>query len=159
MHFSKYLAEHRKRNGISLSDASSKTRLTEIELRDIENERVATSDMEQLGILVALGMPVSEATDYVFTPVARSIFDFDLERHAILAQEDPFVFEKDGCLNISERNGSVYSIEQERIDSPEKALRWLRHLSSKGWMKRETIHSLTLHFVEKFALQYDLPSE
>lgn len=38
--------------------------------------------------------------------------------------------------------GNEYDIERSRMDSPEKLLGWIRHLSQKGWVTTDHIHAL-----------------
>lgn len=46
--------------------------------------------------------------------------------------------------------GSPYAIELKRVNTPEKALRWLRHLAGKAWfggdLCRDFINALSAHF-------------
>lgn len=61
----------------------------------------------------------------------------------------------DGCFCFYPyRSQEPYAIELSRIDTPEKALAWVAHLSEKNWMKphdtRHMIWLLCKHFDWEF---------
>ena len=65
----------------------------------------------------------------------------------------PLARVRDGVLELNVYPGgfgSPYAVELDRVNAPEKALRWLRHLAGKTWFTsdlcRDSIDVLSRHF-------------
>lgn len=150
MTFCEALKKYRLDHGID--EAAEKLNITPKQYFDIEYESNYVDRHKAIGVLVCLGYNVEKAMEIADEPSIVSIGDSSFKEHFKFRQTDPFVSVEDGYVTLCERGGSTYDFPTSRIDSAEKGIAWINHLSEKLWVTPRHINELTKYLIDSLKL-------
>lgn len=82
----------------------------------------------------------------------EALFEAAMEENREWADK---VYIKDGCLvlNISYE----YAVDLSRIDTKEKVLAWIHHLTEKNWASVKMFHYMMAALEKHFEMKFDMP--
>lgn len=132
------LSKARESQGLTVFQASSKTGLSAQQIEDFESDTIHPTPLEIRGILAGLGYSRDEAVQFLKGATGTTIGEFQ-RRKASLPPAPPFVTFSKGRISLHDRGSkrNDYCIEGTQVDSADKILSLIDHLSRKEWITKK----------------------
>jgi hypothetical protein len=142
MDFHERLRQLREEQGRTIEEAADLLVISPDSYMDIESGHRYVNRSERVGIYVMMGMSGKDAILETEKHVTPSPSETRIRLTRWLNHDTDFVNIYNDYISISDRHGNQYEVMRNRVNSPDKLLAFISHMSHKTWMTREHFEEL-----------------